>query len=184
LQIAPNFRKSNLFDSREHRTGGAIKTRAWLGNVMGTLKLGNLERRRKRQGSAIVEVTLMMPWLAFLFVGILDFGFYSYAAICTQNAARAAAIATASSSSAQTFSNACRAALGALTGLPNMGGISTCETSKATITLPTRHPPLLQCSTATQLRSVPTALWRPVALCRHQRFPHPRRSQLRIRHCP
>ena len=45
--------------------------------------------RKRQKGSAIVETALMMPWLAFIFVGVLDFGFYSYACICTQNAARA-----------------------------------------------------------------------------------------------
>ncbi len=53
--------------------------------------------RRGRGGSAIIEMALLMPWLVFLFVGILDFGFYTYAAICTQSAARAAAVATSQS---------------------------------------------------------------------------------------
>ena len=52
----------------------------------------NSHRRKKGQsGSSIVEVALLSPWIFFLFVGIFDFGFYAYAAICTQNAARAAA---------------------------------------------------------------------------------------------
>lgn len=34
----------------------------------------------------------MAPWIFFLFVGVLDFGFYAYAIISTQNAARAAAV--------------------------------------------------------------------------------------------
>jgi TadE-like protein len=34
----------------------------------------------------------MMPWLLFLFVGVFDFGFYAYALIATQNAARAVAV--------------------------------------------------------------------------------------------
>jgi Flp pilus assembly protein TadG len=81
----------------------------------------------------VVEAALMMPWLAFLFVGVLDFGFYSYAAICTQNAARAAAIATAASSTSQTNLNACTAALRELKGLPNMSGIATCQTSAGAV---------------------------------------------------
>lgn len=54
--------------------------------------------RRKRnentreRGQAVLEVTLLMPWIFFLFVGVLDFGFYSYQAICVENAARAAAV--------------------------------------------------------------------------------------------
>ena len=37
----------------------------------------------------------MCPWILLLFMGLLDFGFYAYAAIATQNAARAAVLATA-----------------------------------------------------------------------------------------
>jgi len=48
--------------------------------------------RTKNRGSAVVEAALMMPWLAFLFMGVFDFGFYAYASICTQNAARAVAV--------------------------------------------------------------------------------------------
>jgi Flp pilus assembly protein TadG len=79
--------------------------------------------RRNNRGSAVVEAALMMPWLAFLFVGILDFGFYAYASICTQNAARAAAVAAATGSP----TTACVAALGELNDLPNIPG-STCAT--------------------------------------------------------
>ena len=50
-------------------------------------------RRKKRNGesgSAMVEVALLAPWIFFLFVGVFDMGFYSYMAICVENAARAA----------------------------------------------------------------------------------------------
>ncbi|HEY3376701.1 MAG TPA: TadE family protein, partial [Armatimonadota bacterium] len=53
---------------------------------------------KPRRGQAMVEVTLMAPWIVFLFIGIFDFGFYAYAAICTQNAARAVALASAQTS--------------------------------------------------------------------------------------
>ena len=85
----------------------------------------------KTRGQAIVEVSLMMPWLAFLFVGILDFGFYAYGAISVQNAARAAALRASSSQYSFSWANACAAALGELRGLPNMVGVNSCETSAA-----------------------------------------------------
>ncbi len=47
---------------------------------------------RRSSGNSIIELTFMMPWLLFLFVGVFDFGFYAYALIATQNAARAAAV--------------------------------------------------------------------------------------------
>ena len=36
----------------------------------------------------------MAPWIFFLFMGTLDFGFYAYAIIATQNAARVAVMQT------------------------------------------------------------------------------------------
>src|SRR5258706_1465654 len=90
--------------------------------------------KNRRSGQAVVEVALMMPWLAFLFVGVLDFGFYSYAAICTQNAARAAAMATSAGTTSQTNLIACTAALRELKGLPNMMGIAApCPTDSSTV---------------------------------------------------
>ena len=47
---------------------------------------------RRRSGNSIIELTFMMPWLLFLFVGVFDVGFYCYALIATQNAARAVAV--------------------------------------------------------------------------------------------
>jgi Flp pilus assembly protein TadG len=75
-----------------------------------------------RRGSAIVEAALMMPWLAFLFVGTLDFGFYAYAAICVQNAARAVAVAAATGAPI----TSCAAAIGELSGIPNMIPLASC----------------------------------------------------------
>ncbi len=81
----------------------------------------------------MVEVTLMMPWIVFLFVGIFDFGFYSYAAISTQNAARAAAIRISTDQYSFAVGNACIAALGELRGLPNMAGVTTCAASAGAV---------------------------------------------------
>ena len=109
-------------------------------------------RRRSQGGAAVVETALLMPWLIFLFIGVFDLGFYMYAAICTQSAARAAAIATSQSQSTQTFAIECAAALGELNTLPNMGGVSTCATSSGGITnalpIAVLNPPTtLSCTT-------------------------------------
>jgi len=80
----------------------------------------------RERGQAMLEVTLMAPWIFFLFVGILDTGFYSYAAICTQNAARAAAIQTAVAVGAQQDTIACKAALNELNLMPNVVGLTSC----------------------------------------------------------
>jgi hypothetical protein len=76
-------------------------------------------RDTRERGQAVVEVTLMMPWIVFLFFGVFDFGFYAHAAICTQNAARAAAVAA--SETATAIVTPCSAALGEFRMLPNVG---------------------------------------------------------------
>ena len=94
----------------------------------------NLSKKRaKRRGAAIVEVSLMMPWIVFLFVGVLDMGFYTYAAISVQNAARAAAIRVAVNQFSFSTANACTSALGELRGLPNMYAVTTCAASAGAI---------------------------------------------------
>jgi Flp pilus assembly protein TadG len=57
-------------------------------------------QNRRRSGNSIIEMTFMLPWLLFLFVGVFDVGFYCYALIATQNAARAAAVHNSISSMA------------------------------------------------------------------------------------
>jgi len=81
-------------------------------------------RRKREKGSALVEMAFMMPWIAFLFVGIFDFGFYSYAAIATQNAARAVAIQSANGGAV----NICQSAKNELGFLPNVPGTSCAGT--------------------------------------------------------
>ena len=82
------------------------------------------KRKRREGGNSIVEVALLAPWIFFLFVGIFDLGFYTYAVICTENAARAAALQTASGTGAQSIAAACAAAWDELKGLPNVAGTS------------------------------------------------------------
>jgi Flp pilus assembly protein TadG len=86
--------------------------------------------RSRERGHAVVEVALMAPWIFFLFVGVLDFGFYSYAAICTQNAARVAALDVSGSEvpTDPALAVAARADVCAEMGsLPNVG--SACPSS-------------------------------------------------------
>ena len=57
----------------------------------GLQKPRHRRRNGRERGNAVIEVSLLAPWIFFLLVGILDLGFYSYAAIATENAARVAA---------------------------------------------------------------------------------------------
>jgi len=84
-------------------------------------------RHQRNRGNSVVETALMAPWIFLLFIGVLDFGFYAYAAISTQEAARVAALYTSSSSSNASDSiGACKYALKALQDLPNVGAGATC----------------------------------------------------------
>jgi Flp pilus assembly protein TadG len=88
--------------------------------------------RRNQRGNAVIEVALMAPWIFFLFVGVFDIGFFCYAAICTQNAARAVALSYAQSSTV----TSCNAALGELNTLPNVSG-GTCNALPVQVTVNT-----------------------------------------------
>lgn len=73
----------------------------------------------------------MTPWLLFLFIGAMDWGFYAYAMIATESAARIACLYTSSSSTAATDSTtACTYALGQLKKMPN---VSTCSAGTTTV---------------------------------------------------
>ncbi len=76
-----------------------------------------------RGGHSMIEVALLAPWLFFLFVGICDFGFYAHALISTENAARAAALASGGTSGGGSQPLACSYALGELQGMPNSASL-------------------------------------------------------------
>jgi Flp pilus assembly protein TadG len=62
--------------------------------MQGMSEREKLARKRsgRRRGSAIVEFSLLCPWLIFLFLGAVDAGFMLYALTSVENAARAAAV--------------------------------------------------------------------------------------------
>jgi hypothetical protein len=76
------------------------------------------------RGHAAVEIALLSPWILLLFLAIFNFGFFSYAAITTQNAARVAALATsAGSTSAGSQPIGCTHALQEMRMLPNIASL-------------------------------------------------------------
>lgn len=84
----------------------------------------------------MLEAALLLPWILFLFVGAFDLGFYNYALINTQNAARVAAWYTSQTSTTATdATTACTYALAELSGMPNVGSsVSTCSASPVVVT--------------------------------------------------
>lgn len=88
------------------------------------MKWGPLKSKR---GSAVVELTLLLPWFLFLFIFTIDMGFYGYALVTLQSAVRVAALYTSSSDTASTDSgSACTYAVEELKANINMSTVSTC----------------------------------------------------------
>jgi hypothetical protein len=113
----------------------------------------NRGRRRNQRGNAVIEASLLMPWVVFLFLGAFDFGFYAHALISTENAARAAALYTSTNfniAQAEWLSpappsqpGACQYVLGELRKLPNVGdGVTNCNALpvRMAVAQPIAHP--------------------------------------------
>jgi Flp pilus assembly protein TadG len=91
--------------------------------------LSKQRHSQRRDGHAVIELALLFPWIIFLFAGALDMGFYTYALIATQNAARVAAEYTSSHSTlAGDTAGACRYALAEMNSMTNLRGLSSCDT--------------------------------------------------------
>jgi hypothetical protein len=89
----------------------------------------------RKNGTAALEVGLLLPWIVFSFVAVLDFGFSAYGLIATQNAARVGAmwgaISSANAQSSSLSTNACSYALDELRYAPNVGtSVTTCGASQ------------------------------------------------------
>lgn len=84
----------------------------------------------------MVEVALMAPWIFFLFIGAFDIGFFCYALIATQNAARVGAMANSFSTGAATNTSAtCQLVVAEMNSLPNaktlVPGTYSCLTGRS-----------------------------------------------------
>ncbi len=92
--------------------------------------------KHSERGHAMLEAALLLPWVLFLFIGTFDLGFYNYALISTQNAARVAAWYTSQSkSTAADATTACTYALAELQALPNVtSSLNTCSASPVVVT--------------------------------------------------
>jgi Flp pilus assembly protein TadG len=79
------------------------------------------------RGHSIIEVALMAPWIFFIFMAVIDIGFYCYAAINAQNAARAAALYSASMGGValDPLGLACSYAIQEVRNVPVTGGLPT-----------------------------------------------------------
>lgn len=78
------------------------------------------------KGQALIEASLLVPMIFFLFLGLTNFGFYIYAFITVSNAARAAAQYTANLSLVGDDTAACDVALREMQSLPNVAPLIAC----------------------------------------------------------
>ncbi len=92
-------------------------------------------RKARRRGHAVLELALLSPWIFFLFAGTLDMGFYAYALVSTQNAARVAVENTSKSPGMSANSDmACLYALAELSGMGNLKNVTSCGAAPLVVT--------------------------------------------------
>src|SRR5262245_14367493 len=98
--------------------------------------LSSRRRRRARQGGhAILEFSMVAPWVLFLFSGVFDMGFYEYCLISTENAARVAALYTSSASAFTADADgACQYALAEMKMLSNVRSLTSCNAAPLVVT--------------------------------------------------
>lgn len=91
-------------------------------------------RDKRRSGNNVIEFSLLVPWYVFLFIGVFDFGFFSYSLIAVQSAARVGAeYASYSTTTEADSTTACTYALGQLQDLPNLGSGGACTANSTTV---------------------------------------------------
>jgi len=75
----------------------------------------------------MMELALLSPWVIFLFIGVLDWGFYAHAIITLENATRAAAMYASNGATAYSDTTTiCTIIKNEMSSLPNMQNVSTC----------------------------------------------------------
>lgn len=104
-----------------------------------------MSMRTPKRGQAVVEVTLLIPWIVFAFICAFNFGIFAYSLISTENAARTAATyASQSLSVAQGGSivtQVCPYVLGELGDAPGVGSaVTTCTASPVTVSVTAETP--------------------------------------------
>jgi Flp pilus assembly protein TadG len=80
-------------------------------------------------------MALIAPWFLFLFIGVVDVGFYCYDLIAVENAARVAAEYTSTGTDKAADSDgACTRVRAELGSLPNVSGLANCSSLPLTVT--------------------------------------------------
>jgi Flp pilus assembly protein TadG len=97
-------------------------------------------RLGKRRGAAMMELALFSPWMIFLFVGTLDWGFYAYSLVTLETATRNAASYNATHASPTNADMACEIVTNEMQTVVNMAGVTTCGGGSAISVSATQVP--------------------------------------------
>jgi Flp pilus assembly protein TadG len=84
------------------------------------------KQSRKRRGAVMMELALLSPWIIFLFIGLLDWGFYAYSLVTLETATRAAASWNANHAAPTDVATACTIVTSEMQSLVNMNGVTSC----------------------------------------------------------
>jgi Flp pilus assembly protein TadG len=103
---------------------------------MASVKKMAYESVNKTRGAAMLELALLSPWVIFLFIGVVDWGFYAVSLISLENATRVAAVYASTGNSSDT-DGICTILRNELGSLSNMQGVSTCGGSSPVSFTPT-----------------------------------------------
>ena len=93
-------------------------------------------RQHSAKGHAVVEVALIAPWIFFLFIATLDFGFYIYWLMAVTNASRTAALHASINGVSQ--ATACNEVLNEMRGVLGWeaaNAAATCNAPPLTVTV-------------------------------------------------
>ena len=92
-------------------------------------------RARRKRGAALIELTLLAPWFLFLFMGVVDMGFYWYDLIAVENATRVAAEYTSQgTATAADATTACTLVLADMAAVTNVAGLTSCGSAPLVVT--------------------------------------------------
>jgi Flp pilus assembly protein TadG len=108
-------------------------------------------RRVRVSGGSLIEFSLLLPWVIFLFVGAFDWGFYAHALISTEDAARVAALYGANNGGGGT-TTACTIVLDELSISANVTGLTAPCPGPVTDTAPVAVS--LTCTTLDSVNAV------------------------------
>ena len=88
----------------------------------------NRARHKRQRGGSVIEVSLLLPWIIFLFAGAFDWGFSAHALISTETARVSALYGANAASGSVSSSTVCSLVLDELYIGSNVANLTSCAT--------------------------------------------------------